>query len=223
MQGATRVTRTLHIVEDGSSFRESLRNLFSAQTDLIIRCYPSGDMFLAQAGEVDPGVLLLSSHMPGANGLEVLNAIRSEQGRYAPVVLTDHGDVALAVATMKAGALDFVEKRCDPTKLLEIVEAAFVGLERNGAALRRTKRAQDVIGRLSPRERDVLIGLVKGRSNKAIAAELDLSPRTVEIHRANMMEKLEAGSVSAAVRLAYVAGLFDLDEEGGTNSGANSA
>lgn len=201
-------TRTVHIVDHDEASRETLRGLISARFSPVIRCFRSGDAFLDQADELDAGVLLHGYRSPADSDTDVLSAIRGDAGKFATIILSETRDVALAVETMKAGAFDFVLKPFEPARLLLIVEAAFVRLERGSAASARAARAKAGIARLSPREADVLAGLTRGGSNKAIASELDLSPRTIEIHRANMMAKLGVDSVAAALRIAYDAGLF---------------
>lgn len=200
--------RHVHIVDDDAPYRNSVRSLLSVQSNLILRCFASGDAFLAQAAELDAGVLLLDLHMPGAGGMEVLGAIGGDDSRHAVVVMTAEGDVSRAVDAIKAGALDFVEKPCAPERLLQTIETAFARLEQGDAVAQRARAAKAKITSLSPREGDVLKGLIEGRPNKVIAGDLDLSPRTVEIHRANLMEKLSARSLSDALRVAFTAGLF---------------
>ena len=124
------------------------------------------------------------------------------------IILTGQGNVTLAVKAMKAGALDFIEKPYEADFLLRIVDAAFSRLEQDSEEAARVDAAKALIDKLSPRETDVLKGLIEGRSNKIIAYELDISPRTVEIYRANLMEKLEVRSLSEALRIAFAAGLF---------------
>jgi two-component system response regulator FixJ len=179
----------------------------SVRQDLIVRGFRSGDAFLQDVGELDPGVLLLDFHMPGATGLDVLVALDNSP-RFVPIVLTGQGNVGLAVQAMKAGALDFVEKPYEAETLLQLIDNAFSRLEEDNEAADRVNAAEAKIAKLSPRETDVLKGLIEGRSNKIIAYELDISPRTVEIYRANLMEKLEVRSLSEALRIAFAAGLF---------------
>lgn len=210
--------RHVHIVEDDPSYRASIRLLLAARTDLVVRGFASGDAFLEQDPELDAGVLLLDMHMPGASGLDVLTAVRRRRARHAPLVLTGGGDVPLAVAAMKAGALDFIQKPCEPTRLLALIEAAFGTLEADEAESRVARAARARIAALSPREGDVLRGLIDGRANKAIASELDLSPRTVEIHRARLMEKLDVRSLAEMLRVAFDAGML----EGGRNDDTSS-
>lgn len=201
------MTRTIYIVDDDDAVRASLHSLLSLQPDLVVRSYRSGDAFLEEVAELDPGVLLLDFHMPGATGLDVLQAIRGKPN-FASVVLTGQGNVTLAVQAMQAGALDFIEKPYEAEMLLELVENAFRQLERESESAARVDAAKSRISKLSPRETDVLKGLIEGRSNKIIAYELDISPRTVEIYRANLMDKLDVRSLSEALRIAFAAGLF---------------
>ncbi|WP_188054551.1 MULTISPECIES: response regulator transcription factor [unclassified Sphingosinithalassobacter] len=205
------MTRTIYIVDDDDPVRASLHGLLSVKSDLVIRGFRTGDAFLAESAELDRGVLLLDFHMPGSTGLDVLLAIQDDP-RFAAVILTGQGNVDLAVKAMKAGALDFIEKPYEAETLLRIVDAAFSRLEEDSEEAARVAAAQAKIDKLSPRETDVLKGLIEGRSNKIIAYELDISPRTVEIYRANLMEKLEVRSLSEALRIAFAAGLFPKEE-----------
>jgi two-component system response regulator FixJ len=201
------MTRAIYIVDDDDAVRASLHSLLSVRNDLAVRGYRSGDAFLEQVKELDPGVLLLDFHMPGSTGLDVLNALNGSP-HFVPIVLTGQGNVGLAVQAMKAGALDFVEKPYEAETLMQLVDTAFSRLEEDSQAAARIGAAEAKIAKLSPRETDVLKGLIEGRSNKIIAYELDISPRTVEIYRANLMEKLEVRSLSEALRIAFAAGLF---------------
>lgn len=200
------MTRTVYIVDDDDAVRASLHSLLSVRSDLIIRSYRSGDAFLEEAGDLDPGVLLLDFHMPGSTGLDVLESIQGKE--FAAIILTGQGNVGLAVQAMKAGALDFMEKPYEAEQLMQVLERAFATLEESSETSARLDAAKSKISKLSPRETDVLRGLIEGRSNKVIAYELDISPRTVEIYRANLMEKLEVRSLSEALRIAFAAGLF---------------
>lgn len=199
--------RSVYVVDDDEPVRLSLQTLLQQLPGMIVRGFCSGDAFLAAIDADDRGVLLLDFHMPGATGLEVLRALQATGERFATVMLTGRGDVAIAVQAMKAGALDFLEKPYDPDQLLEVIDAAFSRFEQDSVRNSRIEAARARIASLSPREREVLLGLIEGRANKVIAHDLDLSPRTVEIYRANMMEKLNVGSLSEALRLAFAAGL----------------
>ncbi|MBX3564073.1 MAG: response regulator [Sphingomonas sp.] len=200
------MTKTIYIVDDDDAVRASLHSLLSVQPDLIVRGYRSGDAFLEEVGELDPGVVLLDFHMPGSSGLDVLGTL-NRNVRFVPIILTGQGNVGLAVQAMKAGALDFIEKPYDARTLMDVIAHAFAQLEQGGEAEARVQNAKAKIGLLSPRETDTLKGLIEGRSNKIIAYELDISPRTVEIYRANLMEKLEVRSLSEALRIAFAAGM----------------
>jgi two-component system response regulator FixJ len=194
-------------VDDDDAVRASLHTLLSIRNDLLIRSYRSGDAFLQEVNDLDPGILLLDFHMPGATGLDVLVTL-NKNPKFVAVVLTGQGNVGLAVQAMKAGALDFVEKPYEAEVLMQLIDTAFARLEQGSEAAARVNAAEAKIAKLSPRETDVLKGLIEGRSNKIIAYELDISPRTVEIYRANLMEKLEVRSLSEALRIAFAAGLF---------------
>lgn len=203
------MTKTIYIVDDDDAVRASLHSLLSVQPDLIVRGYRSGDAFLEELRELDPGVVLLDFNMPGSTGLDVLNAL-GRNAKFVPIILTGQGNVGLAVQAMKAGALDFVEKPYDARTLMDVVEHAFAQLEHGSAADARVQGAKAKIALLSPRETDTLKGLIEGRSNKVIAYDLDISPRTVEIYRANLMEKLDVRSLSEALRIAFAAGMVPL-------------
>ncbi|WP_066796808.1 response regulator transcription factor [Sphingomonas soli] len=201
------MTKTIYIVDDDDAVRASLHTLLSVQSDMIIRGFRSGDAFLAEMPDLDPGVLLLDFHMPGSTGLDVLTRLNRDV-KFVPIILTGQGNVSLAVQAMKAGALDFVEKPYDARTLMDVIDHAFAQLEQGGEAEARAQAARAKIATLSPREADTLRGLIEGRSNKVIAYELDISPRTVEIYRANLMEKLQVRSLSEALRIAFAAGML---------------
>ncbi|NIJ07362.1 two-component system response regulator FixJ [Sphingomonas vulcanisoli] len=200
--------RYIYVVDDDGPMRASLRSLLSTRKNTLVRGFESGDAFLADVAELEPGVVLLDVNMPGRSGLEVLRELKSEGSRFVPIVITGQGNVAMAVHAMKHGALDFVEKPYGHRDLLEIVDTAFIHLEQSAEIAEREKGAKDKIGKLSARELDVLMGLIAGRPNKVIAYELEISPRTVEIYRANLMTKLKVRSLSEALRIAFAAGLI---------------
>ena len=201
--------RTIYIVDDDDPVRDSLRALLGVRSDLLIQCYRSGNAFLERADELDPGVLLLDYHMPGTNGLDVLGAI--DRSKFMTIMLTGHASVGLAVEVIRAGAVDFQEKPYEPDSLLRTIDAAFERLEQGRVVANRVQAAQAKIDRLSSREKAVLEGLIEGYPNKIIAHELEISPRTVEIHRSKVMEKLEVRSLSEALRISFAAGLIPVD------------
>ncbi len=201
-------TRSIYIVEDDDAVRTSLQSVFSTLPNTLIWGFRSGDAFLERVEELSSGCVLLDYNMPGSNGVEVLRKLEGQIERFACIVLTGHGEVTVAVQAMKAGATDFLEKPCDFGALLGAVERAFSNLERTSSELARASAAAAKLKLLSARELDVLKGLIEGDSNKVIAHKLNISPRTVEIHRANMTEKLGARNLSDALRIAFAAGLF---------------
>jgi two-component system response regulator FixJ len=146
--------------------------------------------------------------MPGMSGIELLRRLRELNVAVPVIVVTGHGDVALAVEAMKIGAVDFLEKPFDDEVLMASVDAAL--RQQDGQSRRQSERAEieSRVAALSPRERDVLGGLVAGRANKQIAYDLGISPRTVEIYRANLMNKMQAGSLSDLVRMALIVGIL---------------
>lgn len=194
--------RFVHLVDDDEAIRRSVGFMLKT-SGFQIQSYDSGVELLKNAGSLKQGCILLDIRMPGMDGLEVQQALR-ERGVALPVIImTGHGDVTLAVKAMKAGAVDFIEKPFEKAALLSSIE---LGLER----LKRTELDRDHIADaavrlkvLTPRERDVLNGLAKGLPNKTIAYDLGISPRTVEIHRANLMTKLEVHSLSEALRIVF--------------------
>jgi len=196
----------IHVVDDDPAMRDSLAflldvNGFQAQT------YESANAFLSAAAIDAPGCVVSDIRMPGMNGIELVRELK-RKGTVCPVILiTGHGDVALAVEAMKAGAVDFIEKPFDDAVLLGAIRAALdarASVQGDSAV---KKEAEARLADLSPRERDVLQGLVAGKINKVIAHELNISPRTVEVYRANLMAKTGARSMSDLMRIALAAGL----------------
>lgn len=201
------MTRQLIIVDDDPSVRLSLAHLLAMIPDTQIESFPSGDLFLAEADQLLPACLILDLDMPGTSGLGVLDALSLGDQPFAAVVLTGAGDIQSAVHAMQAGASDFLEKPCSHDRLIEAVEAALAKLADRSDAEGRRAQALTKIDALSARERDVLIGLLKGQSNKLIALDLGISHRTVEIYRAKLMEKMEVRNIADAMRIAFAAGL----------------
>lgn len=201
-------TRNIYIVDDDDAVRAGLQALLSIQPNLMIFPYRSGDEFLAAIDTMQPGCVLLDYNMPGTNGLEVLRQIVSLRPKFGVIILTGQGATSIAVQAWKLGALDFLEKPCDPQVLLEVVSNAFSTVERDHHAACVVEAAQMAIARLTPREKEVFTGLVAGHANKIIGYNLGISPRTVEIHRANLMDKLNVRSLSDALRIAFAAGFI---------------
>ena len=143
--------------------------------------------------------------MTGMDGLEVKETLRSHGVSLPVIIMTAHGDVPLSVKAMKAGAIDFIEKPFEKDVLITAIESGFGALQRADSGREKAKDASVRLQVLTPREREVLDGLAQGLPNKTIAYDLGISPRTVEIHRANLMTKLEVRSLSEALRLAFAA------------------
>lgn len=196
---------TVFVVDDDEAVRDSIRVLLETAGFRVEDFAAPGD-FLSSDAPGRPGCLLVDVRMPGMTGLEVQRRLR-ETGSLLPViVVTGHGDVPLAVQAMKDGAVDFVQKPFDEDVILDAVRTALDEAERRRAP----PCPPEVLGRLAtltPRERDVLEGLVAGRPNKVIAHHLSISPRTVEIHRARVMDKMRAESLPRLVRMALEAGV----------------
>jgi two-component system response regulator FixJ len=203
--------RTVHLVDDDEAVRRSASFLLRT-SGYIVKTYASGLELLASAKELEPGCILLDVRMPEMDGLEVQRILK-ERGILLPViVITGHGDVDLAVQAMKTGAVDFIEKPFEKAILITAIEEGFYRIDQAGRRHARADEAKVRLEVLTPREHDVLEGLVRGHPNKTIAYDLGISPRTVEIHRANLMGKLGVPSLSEALRIAFAAGLGD--EEG---------
>ncbi len=198
--------RLVHIVDDEDSIRRSASFMLRT-SGFDTRTYQSGVDFLKEAKHTDAGCVLLDVRMPGMDGLEVQRELNDRGIGLPVIVLTGHGDISIAVQAMKAGAIDFLEKPFEKAQLLAALDTGFAKLERHDDAAVSAHDAQVRIAALTAREQDVLRGLARGHPNKTIAYDLGISPRTVEVHRANLMTKLEVRSLSDALRLAFAAGI----------------
>lgn len=195
----------LHVIDDDAGLRDALAFLLEVN-GVNARFYESGDAFLA-ALPVEQGCLLTDVRMPGLTGLELVRELKDRGVDLPVIVMTGHGDVPLAVEAMKAGVVDFIEKPFSDDVLLAAVKAAFERLNNDVEPDAARLAAEGRLAQLSPRERDVLAGVVEGKLNKVIAYELEISPRTVEIYRANLMSKTGARNVADLMRIALAAGL----------------
>lgn len=198
--------RLVHLVDDEESFRRSTSFLLKT-SGYKVCTWSTGNDFLREARTVRPGCVLLDVRMPGSDGLDVLRHL-GEIGVCLPVIMvTGHGDVPLAVKALKLGASDFLLKPFERAAVLACLEQAFERLENFSAAAVQKEEALRMLARLTEREREVMAALARGLANKSIATELGISARTVEVHRARALDKLNARSLSEALKIAFTAGL----------------
>ncbi|MBV8402355.1 MAG: response regulator [Acetobacteraceae bacterium] len=201
-----RPERRVYIVDDDEAVRDSLSVLLESKA-YTVGSFGSAPEFLAAASSLPFGCLIVDIRMPEMDGLELQQRLIERTLNFPMIVITGHGDVPLAVRAMKAGAVDFIEKPFTAEAILDGLQAAFGRLEASNEKDPAAVSAVEKLALLSPRERQVLAGLVAGLPNKSIAYDLAISPRTVEIHRARVMDKMGARSLSQLVRLALAAGV----------------
>src|SRR6476660_3812966 len=193
------------VIDDDEAMRDSLEFLLGA-ADFDVTLFESAQHFLDAIPGVEFGCVVSDVRMPGIDGIELLKRLKADRRAFPVLIMTGHGDVPLAVEAMKLGAVDFLEKPFEDDRLIAMIEVA---LKQAESGARSEAAALDIAARvesLSPRERQVMEGLVAGLSNKQIARDYDISPRTIEVYRANVMTKMLAGSLSELVRLAMRAG-----------------
>jgi two-component system, LuxR family, response regulator FixJ len=194
----------VHVVDDDSAMRDSLAFLLE-EADLQARIYASPIALLEAAANLEPGCVLTDVRMPEMTGLDLVRRLRAQGVTHPVIVMTGHADVPLAIEAMRLGVSDFIEKPFDDDLLVTSIQGAMQA----GLALSRRVADRvailDRIGALSPRETEVLQGLVAGKPNKVIAFDLDISARTVEVHRAHVMMKMNARSLSDLVRMTLMA------------------
>jgi len=198
--------KLVHIVDDEDAIRRSAGYMLKT-SGYAVETWQSGAAFLKDVRHAAHGCILLDVRMPEIDGLAVQRTL-AERGVTMPIVImTGHGDVAISVQAMKAGAVDFIEKPFEKAVLLAAIEDAFARIAAADGASARAAEAGKILGCLTARERDVLEGLAQGLPNKTIAYDLGISPRTVEVHRANLMAKLDVRSLSDALRIAFAGGM----------------
>ena len=195
----------VYVIDDDEAMRHSLEFLLNS-ADFEVTLFDSAQAFLDALKGLDFGCVVSDVRMPGIDGIEMLRRLKPLQCRFPVIIMTGHGDVPLAVEAMKLGAVDFLEKPFDDDLLIAMVDTGLKRAEPEAKNEAITREISERIATLSPRERQVMDGLVAGLSNKAIAREYDISPRTIEVYRANVMTKMQAGSLSELVRLAMRAG-----------------
>jgi len=202
------VEELVYVIDDDPAMRDSLDFLLES-AGLKARLFESAVSFLAALPGLGPGCIVSDVRMPDLDGLELLKRLRATNKSLPIIIMTGHGDIPLAVEAMKLGARDFIEKPFEDDRLIGSITAALSGAtERH----KNEAMAADIASRiasLSPRERQVLDGLVAGLSNKLIARDYDISPRTIEVYRANVMTKMQASSVSELVRFAIRGGILN--------------
>ena len=196
----------VHVIDDDSALRDSLAFLLGS-VGLVVRAFESAQAFLQELTSIETGCVVTDIRMPGIDGLELLRLLQ-EMGKGLPViVMTGHGDVPLAVKAMRLGAADFVEKPFDDEVMIDAIRSALA----TSLPIQTVAGVSDEmalrLATLSRRERQVLAGLVEGQTNKEMARQFDLSPRTVEVYRAKLMTKMQANNISELVRFAMRAGM----------------
>jgi two-component system, LuxR family, response regulator FixJ len=197
----------VYVIDDDEAMRDSLNFLLDS-AGLEVTLFETAQQFLDALPGLDFGCVVSDVRMPGIDGIELLRRMKAAQSKFPILIMTGHGDVPLAVEAMKLGAIDFMEKPFDDDRFTGMIEAAIRQAE---PAAKDDTVTQNIVARiatLSPRERQVMEGLIAGLSNKLIARNYDISPRTIEVYRANVMTKMQAGSLSELVRLAMRAGLL---------------
>lgn len=197
-------TKPIHIIDDDEAVRDSLSFLLRA-ANLNAVTYKSATHFLDLLGKDIDGCVITDVRMPDMSGLDLLRRLRSLSCMIPVIVITGHGDIQLAVEAMKAGAVDFLEKPFDDERVLSAVRSALAASRADRELADRRNHVEELLDSLSQRERQVLDGLVAGLPNKTIAHDLGISPRTVEVYRANVMTKMQAGSLSELVRMVLLA------------------
>jgi len=198
----------IYVIDDDEAVRQSIEFLLKT-VGITVQGFDSAKAFFAVLPEIEHGCVVTDVRMPEITGIDVLREVGAKKPDLPVIIITGHGDVPLAVEAMKLGAVDFLEKPFDDDLLIESVRAA---LSRDADAAKRKAEVAEIndkLAALSKREREVLEGLVIGKPNKTIAFDLGISPRTVEIYRANLMTKMSANSLSDLVRMAMIAGILE--------------
>ena len=195
---------TVHIVDDEEPVRKSLAFLL-ATAGFTVRLHESATAFLAAAASIREACLVTDLRMPDMSGVDLLRQLQARKIRLPAIVITGHGDVPMAVEAMKAGALDFIEKPFDDDVLIAAIKRAATTLDAGPAIREDVGAIHARLALLTERERQVLSGVVAGLPNKSIAYDLEISPRTVEVHRASVMSKMQAKSLPELVRMVLAA------------------
>ena len=197
----------VYVIDDDEAMRDSLEFLLGA-AEFQVSPFESALNFLDALPTIEFGCVVSDVRMPGIDGIELLKRLKAGGSLFPVVIMTGHGDVPLAVEAMKLGAMDFLEKPFEDDRLIGMIETALRQAAPGVKSEAITIEIQSRIASLSPRERQVMDGLIAGLSNKLIARDYDISPRTIEVYRANVMTKMQAASLSELVRLAMRGGVF---------------
>jgi two-component system, LuxR family, response regulator FixJ len=198
----------VYVIDDDDAMRDSL-NFLLESAGFNVTLFESALKFLDALQDLAFGCVVSDVRMPGLDGIELLKRMKADRSPLPIVIMTGHGDIPLAVEAMKLGAVDFLEKPFEDDRLIGMIEAAIRQAEPAAKSEAVTHDIAARIATLSPRERQVMDGLIAGLSNKLIARDYDISPRTIEVYRANVMTKMQANSLSELVRLAMRAGLLN--------------
>ena len=209
-EGTALQNGNVYVVDDDREVRRSLSFMLGT-ADLNSRPFASGIDFLEALPDLKPGCILLDIRMPEVDGFHVMAELADRRIEWPVIVMTGHGEVSVAVRAMKLGAVDFIEKPFEEAILLSSLDRAFTLLKDRGETAERKQLAESKVNSLTTREREVLQGLMAGLPNKLLARQLGISLRTVEMHRANMMDRLGVGSLAEALTLAVQAGVEPID------------
>ena len=193
----------VHIIDDDDAVRDALHMLLTSE-NITAQAYASAEEFLDQEEISQPGCLLLDIRMPGMSGLQLLDHIKEKDMSLPVVLITGHGDVSMAVQAMKDGATDFIEKPFNNERLIKTIKKCIDECEDINSKSEYKQEMLNKLATLTKREHEIMNLLVEGKKNKTIAQELGISPRTVELHRAKVMDKLQANSLSDIVRTALL-------------------
>jgi len=203
----------VYLVDDDDAVRRSVGFMLKTSGHTV-EPFVDGEAFLKESRKLGPGCVLLDIQMPNVTGLEVQEQLNQRGVALPVIVMTGHGDIGVAVKAMKAGAVDFIEKPFAMETMLEAIEEAFERIQRSDRKTKRRVEAEILINGLTQREHEVLEGLAKGYPNKTIGYDLGISSRTVEIHRANLMRKLDVYNLSDLLRIAFAAGVGETRRSG---------
>ncbi len=194
----------VYVIDDDESARHSLEFLLDV-ANIRVRSFASADAFLQSSPSLAAACVVTDVRMPGTSGVELAEKLKQRDAAVPVIVITGHADVPLAIQAMKAGAADFIEKPFDDEAILSAIQKALADKSAGDQLLAERNEVLERIGSLSAREREVVDGLVAGKANKVIAFDLDISPRTVEVYRANAMMKMQAKTLSDLVRMMTIA------------------